>query len=322
MNHSIKGVVLDRTSFDAGDLDLSPFRNLLEHWTLYDSTNEGETAKRIGDATVIVVNKVAINENVLEQCPQLKLILLSATGSNNIDLDACRQHDISVCNARDYATPAVIQHTMAMILALTTRLIDYDKDVKLGKWKQSPVFCLLDHPISELKGKKLGIIGYGNLGRGVSRVAECFGMQVLIAQRPNSGDSSPRGRIPLPDLLPMIDALSIHCPLTSDTHRLIDHDALTSMKQSAILINTARGPIVDQQALAAALIAGKLAGAGIDVLDEEPPVGGNPLLEADIPNLIITPHTAWASIETRRRLIDELAANLAAWLNGARRNEL
>ncbi len=318
----MKGIILDRSSFDTGDLDLKELKACLDHWDVYESTSESETLGRIADAEVIITNKVVINREIIEQSPELKLILLAATGTDNVDLEACRRQGVVTCNVRGYSTPAVVQHTLTLMLALSTRLIDYDHDVKQGKWQRSPVFCLLDHPISELTGKTLGIIGYGNLGKGVTLIAECFGMKVLIAQRPGTESTPIDDRISLDELLPQVDILSIHCPLTTDTHHLIGRSELQRMKKSALLINTARGAIVDQAALAEALNQGEIAGAGIDVLSKEPPPDDHPLLNNPPPNLIVTPHTAWASFETRRRLVVDLTASLRAWLDGNPRNAL
>jgi len=223
-----------------------------------------------------------------------------------------------VCNVRGYATPAVVQHVFALILALRTRLVDYRRAVADGRWQRSPHFCLLDYPIRELTGSKLGIVGYGELGKAVARVAEAFGMQVLISQRPG-GPERP-GRLPLHELLHQVDILSLHCPLTPQTQGLIGGEALKLMRPDALLINAARGGIVDEAALASALRAGRLGGAGIDVLTEEPPLRGSPLLETGVPNLIVTPHIAWASRESRQRLVDEVARNIQAFLAGRPRN--
>jgi glycerate dehydrogenase len=219
-----------------------------------------------------------------------------------------------------YGTPSVVQQVFALILALTTRLQDHQAAVARGEWQRSDQFCLLDYPFRELAGRRLGIVGYGELGRAVGRVGEAFGMQLLIAQRPG-GDARP-GRIPLVDLLPQVDVLSLHCPLTEQTRNLIGAAELSAMKPDALLINAARGGIVDEVALAAALRAGTIGGAGVDVLSREPPVEGNPLLAADLPNLIVTPHVAWASRESRQRMVDELALNIEAFLQGRERNRV
>ena len=318
MKQGSTGVMLDRASFGPGDLDLAPLRRLLPAWREYGETAPWETAARIAGAEVVVTNKVLLDRPLLAGAPALKLVLLAATGTNNVDLAAARELGIAVSNVRDYATPAVVQHTFALMLALVTRLFDYSADVRGGAWQRSRTFCLLDHPIRELRGKVLGIVGYGVLGRGVAAVAEAFGMEVHLARRP--GGPPAAGRASLGELLPVVDVLSLHCPLTPETEGLIGAAALARMKRDALLINTARGAIVDAVALADALRRGEIGGAGIDVLDREPPPDDHPLLAGDIPNLILTPHTAWASREARQRLVEQMAENLAAWLSGAPRN--
>jgi glycerate dehydrogenase len=312
-------VLLDRDTIDAGgDVDFTALEAIFAQFRSHPYTTAESVLERIAGAEVIISNKVMLDENALRSVPELKLVCVAATGTNNVDLKAAAKLKIPVCNVRRYATPAVTQHAMALILALSTRLIDYHEAVRAGRWQQARQFCLLDYPIRELAGKHLGIVGFGELGQGVAHLAEAFGMEVRIAERP--GGPSQKGRVPLHALLPQVDVLSLHCPLTPDTRNLIGARELGLMKRSAILINTARGGIVDEQALADALRAGQLGGAGIDVLTEEPPVHGNPLLEPDIPNLIVTPHSAWGTRETRQRLVDELVLNIRAFLEGRPRN--
>jgi glycerate dehydrogenase len=246
---------------------------------------------------------------------QLRLICVAATGTNNVDLEAAARLGITVCNCQGYSPPSVVQHVFALLLALFTRLPDYHKAVGLGRWQQAEQFCLLDYPIRELAGKTLGIVGYGELGKGVAQLAKAFAMQVLIAQRPGTLEPE-EGRIPLPALLPQVDVLTLHCPLTPDTQGLIGEWELALMRRDAVLINTARGGIVDETALAKALRRSALGGAGVDVLSEEPPVHGNPLLAGDIPNLIVTPHSAWGSHESRQRLVEQLVENVQGFVTG------
>ena len=269
---------------------------------------------------MVVTNKVVLDRDTLAGAEDLRLVCIAATGTNNVDLAAARELGIAVTNVARYATPAVVQHVFALILALTTRLPDYQRAVAAGAWQRHDAFCLLDHPIRELAGRTLGIVGFGELGQAVARVADAFGMSVLIAQRP--GGPPQAGRLPLDALLPRVDVLSLHCPLTDATRGLIGARELGLMRRDALLINTARGGLVDEAALAAALRGGDLGGAGVDVLTREPPAEGNPLLAADIPHLIVTPHTAWASREARQRLLDEVAANIAAFLAGQTRNRV
>lgn len=312
------GVFLDRDTVDRGDLDLAALLGVLPDWRLHTYTSPDQLAERLAEATVVVSNKVRLDAAAFAVAPQLRLVCVAATGTNNVDLDAAQRHGVTVCNVRGYATPAVVQHVYALMLALTTRLPEYQRDVAAGRWQASPYFCLLDHPIRELAGRTLGIVGYGELGSAVAQVAAVFGLSVLIAQR--ASGAAQAGRVALAELLPQVDVLSLHCPLTPLTRGLIGARELALMKPDALLINTARGGLVDEVALAAALRAGRLGGAGIDVLAEEPPRAANPLLATDIPNLIVTPHIAWASREARQRVIDAIAANIRAFLAGTPRN--
>jgi len=314
-----KGVILDLATIDRGDMDLTRIEAVCKRWAYHQQTSPEQLDARIGNADLLVSNKVVLNRKALETA-RPKLVCIAATGTNNIDLDAARDLGIAVTNVTGYATPAVVQHVFALILAHATRLLDYRAAVRDGAWSRSDRFCLLDYPIRELAGRTLGIVGYGELGRGVAKVAETFGMQVLISARP--GTEPGPGRIALADLLPQVDVLSLHCPLTEQTRNLIGAPELALMKPDALLVNTARGGIVDEAALADALRHGPIGGAAVDVLATEPPREGNPLLASDLPNLILTPHTAWASREARQRLLDEVAANIEAFSNEERRNRL
>ncbi len=309
---------MDRATVDCGTLDLSPLYAVVPDWRFYDTTGVGELGTRLNGCEIAVCNKVKFNAATLSAARGLKLICLTATGTNNIDLAAAGKNAILVCNVRGYATASVVQHVFSFILTFYTRLTDYRAAVKAGRWQHSPRFCLLDYEIRELAGKTLAIIGYGELGRAVAKMAAAFGMQVLIAD--HKGHSPRAGRVIFEHALAQADILSIHCPLTLATQGMIDVKELAAMKRGALLINTARGGIVDEAALIAALKNGHLGGAGIDVLAEEPPSENYPLLAADIPNLIVTPHTAWASLEARQRVINEVAANIRAFVNGTPRN--
>jgi len=313
----MKGVFLDFDTISVhDDIDISPLRGLPGvEWTFHGATRPEELAARIADRELAVVNKVVLDAGTLARAAgTLKLIVIAATGTNNVDLEAARHHGITVCNVRGYGTPSVVQHVWALILALTTQLPGYMAAVAEGRWQRHPQFCLLDYPIRELNGLELGIVGYGTLGRGVAEVAPAFGMNVLVAQRP--GGEAREDRVPLPGLLERADILSLHCPLTPETRGLIGRRELHAMKSDALLINTARGGIVDEAALVEALRAGEIGGAGFDVLTEEPPAGGNALLDAGLRNLIVTPHTAWASRESRQRVIDIVGDNIRAWFDG------
>ncbi|MEW5755058.1 MAG: 2-hydroxyacid dehydrogenase [Pseudomonadota bacterium] len=311
----MRGVFLDIESLDRGDVDWSGLKALPIEWRFHDYTLPEHTAERVRDAEVVISNKVVLGEAHLAQARRLKLIQVAATGTNNVDLAAAVTRGITVCNVRGYSTPSVVQHVFALLLSLLRSLPEYQAAVRGGQWQRSRQFCLLDFPIQELSGKTLGIVGFGELGQAVAKVAEAFGMRVLVAQRP--GGAPQAGRIPLAELLPQVDVLSLHCPLTAETRDLIGATELALLKPGAFLINTARGGIVDEGALVEALRTGHLGGAGIDVLTAEPPVAGNPLLRCDLPtNLIVTPHVAWASRESRQRLLDGLVANIRSYLAG------
>ena len=308
------GVVLDADSLGP-DLDLARLRGQLDHWDWHGQTAPEETANRIREADVVITNKVVLDADAFAAAPHLQLVCVAATGINNIDLDAAREHGVTVCNATGYGTPSVVQHTFALILALATRLPDYQAAVRAGEWSRSPFFCLLDFPITELAGKTLGVIGYGTLGQGVASIARAFGMQVRVAARPGA-TGIPVDRVAVEDLLEQADVLTLHCPLTDATRGLIGRAELERMKPAALLVNTARGGIVDEAALADALRAGAIGGAGMDVLTQEPPRDGNPLLADDIPNLIVTPHSAWGSHAARQRLVEQVADHIADFRAG------
>ena len=312
------GVFLDKASLDRGELNFASLQSSLDKWQIHEVSSSDQVAERTRYAEVVVSNKVVLTAGHIAQAKNLKLICVAATGTNNVDLDAAQAHGVAVCNVRSYATPSVVQHVFALILNLSRHIPDYQQAIQKGRWQQSDQFCLLDFPIAELQEKVLGIVGYGELGQAVAKTAECFGMQVLIAQRPGS-DSASADRIPLYNLLSRVDILSLHCPLSNNTRNLIGKQELQLMKPDALLINTARGGIVNEEALAEALRDGKIGGAGIDVLSEEPPVE-NPLFAADLPNLILTPHIAWASRAARQRLLDQVADNITAFYAGTGQN--
>lgn len=315
MNNNLRAVFLDHSSLDLGDLDMTPLRQLFGELVLHDSSTPGQVAERLQGAQVAISNKVPLSAETLAACPDLKLILISATGTNNVDLAAASERGITVANCRGYGTASVAQHALMLLLTLATRLPDYQAAIRDGAWQRTNQFCLLDFPIIELQGKTLGILGHGELGGAFARLAEALGMRILIGALP--GRPARADRLPLHELLPQVDALSLHCPLNEHTHNLIGAAELALMKPQALLINTARGGLVDEQALADSLRAGHLGGAAFDVLTEEPPRNGNPLLAADIPRLIITPHNAWGSREARQRMVGQLAENAGAFFSGA-----
>ncbi|WP_288915400.1 2-hydroxyacid dehydrogenase [Pseudomonas rhizophila] len=314
MTNNGRAVFLDHPSLDLGDLDLGPLRNCFSELQLFARTSRDEVSERLKGATVAITNKVVIDATAMAANPELKLILISATGTNNVDLDAARQHGITVCNCQGYGTPSVAQHTIMLLLNLATRLGDYQKAVGAGRWQQASQFCLLDYPIVELEGKTLGLLGHGELGSAVGRLAEAFGMRVLWGQIP--GRPARPDRLPLDQLLPQIDALTLHCPLNEHTRNFIGARQLALLKPGAFVLNTARGGLIDEQALADALRSGHLGGAATDVLSVEPPTQGNPLLATDIPRLIVTPHNAWGSREARQRIVGQLTENAQGFFSG------
>lgn len=315
-----KAVFLDFLSVHPDDLNTDGLSEAVEHWRFCDNTKDEDVAATIADAEIVVVNKVVLNEQNLSPAKNLKLICAAATGVNNIDLLAAQKQGIDVCNVQRYATGSVVQHVFTLILSLTTRLEQYQDDVFNGRWSKSEYFCLLDYPIRELQGLTLGIVGFGELGKSVANVAKAFGMNVLLAKRDKN--DTRHDRIALHDLLPVIDVLSLHCPLTDNTEGMIAEAELARMKPDAIIINTARGGLIDERALLSALQQGQIAGAGLDVLAQEPPQEGYFLLQQKLPNLIITPHTAWASRESRQRLLDQVSENIQAYQQGQLRNSV
>ncbi|BCG26919.1 glycerate dehydrogenase [Pseudomonas tohonis] len=312
MTNSLRAVFLDHASLDLGDLDLTPLRQQFAELELHDQTGHRDVVGRLRGAQVAISNKVTIDAAAIAELPDLKLILVSATGTNNIDLAAARARGITVCNCQGYGTPSVAQHTLMLLLNLATRFVDYREAVRQDHWQKATQFCLLDFPIVELEGKTLGLLGHGELGSAVARLAEAFGMRVLLGALP--GRPPRADRLPLAELLPQVDALTLHCPLNEHTRNLIDAEQLALMKPGAFLVNTARGGLVNEHALADALRSGHLGGAATDVLTQEPPKDGNPLLAVDIPRLIVTPHNAWGSREARQRIVVQMAENLEAWL--------
>lgn len=314
MSKNSHAVFLDYRSLDLGDLDMAPLQQACSELRLYPRTEADQRIERLQGASIAITNKVVLDAEVLAACPDLQLILVAATGTNNIDLAAAQARGIVVCNCQGYGTPSVAQHTLMLLLALATSLADYQKDIRAGRWQQSPIFCLLDHPIIELQGKTLGILGHGELGGAVAQLAQAFGMRVLFGQLP--GRPPRPERLALHELLAQVDALSLHCPLTEQTRHLLGSRELALLKPGALLVNTARGGLIDEQALADALRAGRLGGAATDVLSQEPPRQGNPLLAEDIPRLIITPHSAWGSREARQRIVAQLAQNALGFLAG------
>jgi glycerate dehydrogenase len=315
-NRKIESIVfLERATFTID------FRrpNFPHTWVDYPTTEADEVVERLRDATIAICNKLPLRGGSLAQLPSLRLIAVAATGVDNIDLAYCRSHNIAVCNGRNYATTSLPEHVLTLVLALRRNLLSYREDVMNGRWQSAKQFCLLDHPINDLSGTTIGIIGYGTLGRAAARLAQMVGMNVLVAEHKNATQLRD-SRIPFEEVLQHSDVLSLHCPLTEETRNLIGVPELKQMKPGSILINTARGALVDEEALIEALKSGRIGGAGIDVLRNEPPVTGSILLDTELPNLIVTPHVAWASRQAMQTLADQVVDNLEAFVRGEPRN--
>jgi len=290
-------------------------------WIEYPETTAGQIVDRVRDATIIISNKLSLGESQLAGARKVKLIAIAATGSDCVDLNYCKRRDLAVCNVRGYALNAVPEHVLMMILALRLNLLAYRADVQDGLWNQSKQFCLLTHELHDIRHSTLGIVGYGAIVKAMAGLGESIGMRVLISERKNAG-SVRAGRTPFVDTLRQSDVLTLHCPLTDQTCDLMGPSEFQLMKRSALLINTARGALVDDGALIEALQNGLIAGAGLDALREEPPRHGSPLLDLNLPNLIITPHVAWASREAMQTLANQVIDNMEAFVAGRPQNLL
>jgi glycerate dehydrogenase len=315
----VKAVFLDYDTVSGGDLDTSAMARAVGTLELCD-WDVARTAERMRDADIVLVNKIELTRELLAGAPRLKLVAIAGTGTNHVDVAAARELGIGVCNVRGYCTASVMQHTWALILTLTRRLREFSRMVAERAWSDKEVDTVLAHPMRELDGHTLGIVGFGELGRAVARGAEAFGMRVVVANR-RGGKPQP-DRLDLDHLLAVSDIVSLHCPLTEGTRLLIGARELALMKRDAVLINTARAGLIDGAALRDALKAGKLGGAGVDVFAPEPPRDDDPLLDPQIPNLILTPHVAWAAQEARQRCVDEMAANIEDFVRGGRRSRV
>ena len=310
-------VFLDYKTVDANDLDLGSIKEILPEMVVHSFSNEAEVLERIEDAEVVIANKVVFDAEVFAQATKLKLICVTATGTNNIDLEAATRSGVVVCNIRDYCTDSVVQHVLLSILTLMHSFKDYSDSIESGDWQDGKSFSLLQHPITELSGKSIGILGYGVLGQGVARAAATLGLNVLVCES-FAKDKKPDEdlkRISFEAFLTESDIISLHCPLTDNTEGLFDDNAFKKMKSSAILINTARGGLIDDHALIKAIEDKVIAGAAIDVLNQEPPDSSHPLIQKQYSNLIITPHIAWAAQEARQRALDRIAENIEAFQN-------
>ncbi len=316
----MKAVFLDWATMGP-DLDTDGLRRLLPDLEIFDVTEDHQVAARIRDAQFVLANKVRLTDELLARSPGLRFVGLTATGTDNVNLEAAQRHGVAVCNIRAYCNQSVAEHVFACLLNLTHSIRQYTRDVRAGEWQKSDDFCLLTHPVRELSAMTLGIVGYGELGRTVARFGASFGMDVIVSARPGSRDAA-NDRVLFEEVLRRADVISLHCPLNDDTRNLFSTGEFSRMKRSAVLINTARGGLVDSQALVDALEAGEIAAAAVDVLPKEPPVQGDPLLDYVGDNLILTPHIAWASNEARQAAIDELTENIAAYLQGRERNRV
>lgn len=313
-------VFLDSDTLDAGITLHRP--DFPHHWQSHPSTTPEQVVERLKNASIAIINKVRIGAPELAQLPDLKLIALAATGSDNVDLEACRAANVGVCNIRNYSGPSVPEHAMALMLALSRNLFAWRQSLLEGRWQQSGQFCFFDHNIMDLHGKQLGIIGKGTLGQALGERAQGMGMIVRYAQS-QIGASHDEDRLPLDALLQSSDVVSLHCPLTPYTRHLIGERELALMKPGALLINVGRGGLVDEAALLKALANGRLGGAGFDVASVEPPPPDHPLMQAlQYPNFILTPHVAWASEESMQRLADQLIDNINAFAEGRRQHRL
>lgn len=310
----MKICILDGYSLNPGDLDWSPVERLGDV-TLFDRTPADKIVERAADADIVLTNKVPFSADTLRQLPRLRFICVLATGYNIIDTEAAARQGVVVANIPSYSTMSVAQMAFAHILNITNHVASYAREVADGKWTNCPDFCFWDSALTELAGKTMGIVGLGNTGMATARIAVAMGMKV-VALTSKSADTLPEGITPAPldDVLATADIVSLHCPLTSSTRHLINAEAIGKMKPSAILINTGRGPLVDEQAVADALNGGRLAAFGADVLSQEPPRGDNPLLSAR--NCFLTPHIAWATLEARTRLMSTATENVRQFIAG------
>lgn len=313
----MKIVILDAYAANPGDLSWDEFAALGE-LTVYDRTAQEDASARIGDAEVVFINKVRLTDEIFAACPNLKLVSILATGYNIVDLAAAKRRGITVCNVPGYSTRAVVQMTFALLLEICQQVGLHSGAVHTGRWQTCPDFCFWDRPLIELDGKTMGIVGYGAIGSAVGTVAQALGMKLLVTARHEKPVPEGARFVSLPELLAQSDVVSLHCPQTAENARMIDAGALAQMKDGAILLNTARGGLLDEQAVADALRSGKLLAAGMDVVSAEPIRADNPLLTA--PNCFLTPHIAWAPLETRRRLQAISAENLRAFLAGKPQN--
>ena len=312
----MKLTILDAQALNPGDLSWDFFNSYAEV-KIYQQTPSNLVAERIGDSDAILINKIIINEEILSKCKNLKYIGVLATGYNVIDIEAVKNHGVTVCNIPAYSTSAVAQHTFALLLSFSNQVSIHNESVLMGDWKKAPIFCYWKKPLFELEGKTLGILGYGNIGKKVEKIAEAFGMKVLISPHKKIEKEN---CVSFEELLSKSDIISLHVPLTSETNRIINKDSIQKMKNGVYIINTARGGLVDEIDLKKALEEGKIAGYGADVLSEEPMTEN--CLIYNCKNTILTPHIAWAPLETRKRCLSIGQENFLAWLQGKPQNTI
>ncbi|MGR5337920.1 D-2-hydroxyacid dehydrogenase [Vibrio gigantis] len=314
----LKVVFLDRATIPS-QINLKPLS--FEHeWTEYDFTTPEQVSERVEGADVVITNKVVLNESNLAQAYQLKLIAVSATGVNNVDVEYCKSNNIAVANVQGYATQSVPEHVIAMLFTLKRNLVGYHQDIEAGQWQKDKQFCFFTHPIQDIAGSTLGLIGSGSLGQATAILAKAIGMNVIFAER-KGADCCREGYLPFETVLKQADAISLHCPLTDATRNLISERELAMMKPSAVLINAGRGGLVDEQALVEALKSNEIAGAGMDVFTQEPADNSNPLLaNSHLPNLLLTPHVAWGSDSSIQKLSDILIDNIDGFIAGHPQN--
>ncbi len=317
----MKAVFLDYATMGP-DLDMSPVTDLVPDLEIFDITPDELTAERIRDAQIVFTNKIRFDDETLGNAKSLRFIGLTATGTDNVDLSGAEKCGIAVCNIRGFCTQSVAEHVFALLLNFTHSISRYARAVRDGDWESSADFCMLKFPMRELSGMTLGIVGYGDLGHGVEKIARELNMSILVSRRPDTSGPDDDGRVDFHEMLGRADVVTLHCPLNDQTRNLFGEEEFRLMKPDAILINTARGGLIDSAALAAALRNGEIGAAAVDVLPKEPPIDGDPLLDYDGSNLVITPHVAWGTTESRQGAINELAANLAAFLKGEERNRV
>ncbi|TQV87817.1 D-2-hydroxyacid dehydrogenase [Aliikangiella coralliicola] len=316
----MKAVFLDYATIDKS-IDFSCVHNAVDELVFFSHTTNSEIVDKAKSADIVLTNKVELDAACLAQLPNLKLICVTATGTNNVDLIAAKKHNIAVTNVSGYSTQSVAQHIFAYLLNVVNNVEFYLGNNRRRPWHQSQTFCQIDAPINELSGKTLGILGFGNLGAAVAKLAEAFAMKIVISERPGATNVR-AGRIAFEEMLATADVVSVHCPLTEDTKSLFNQKTFDQMKRGSIFINTARGPIVDSDALVSSLKSKHIAHAIIDVLDNEPPEIDHPLLKNDIPNLTLTHHIAWGSMQAQQRLIDGVADNIQSFLGGEKLNRV